>query len=51
MAWCSVKEQGQIYLIHTRTGEIGNAYKILIENLKGRHHSEDLDVDGKRTFE
>jgi hypothetical protein len=28
-----------------RMGEMRNAYKILIKNLKGRDHSEDLDVD------
>jgi hypothetical protein len=24
-----------------------NAYKILVENLKGRSHSEDLGIDGR----
>jgi hypothetical protein len=27
--------------------EMRNAYKILVVNLKGRHHLEDLDIDGK----
>jgi hypothetical protein len=27
--------------------EMGNAYKILSEGLKGRCHLEDLDVDGR----
>jgi len=26
-------------------GDMTNAYKLLLENLKGRYHSEDLDVD------
>jgi hypothetical protein len=30
-----------------RMGEIRNAYNILIGNLKGKSHSEDLGVDGK----
>jgi hypothetical protein len=34
-----------------RTGEMRNAYNILVENLKGRHHSEDLGVDVKITSE
>jgi hypothetical protein len=28
-------------------GKIGNAYNMLVGNLKGRDHSEDLGVDGK----
>jgi hypothetical protein len=28
-------------------GEMRNEYKILVGNLKGRDHAEDLDVDGK----
>jgi len=32
-------------------GVMRNAYKILIENLKGREHSEDLGVDGKIILE
>jgi hypothetical protein len=28
-------------------GEMRNTSKILLENLKGKHHSEDLGVDGK----
>jgi hypothetical protein len=28
-------------------GEKRNAYKILSENLKGRHHAEDFGVDGR----
>jgi hypothetical protein len=28
-------------------GDIRNARKILVENLKGKHHSENLGVDGK----
>jgi hypothetical protein len=27
-------------------GKIRNAYNILVGNLKGRNHSEDLGVDG-----
>jgi len=27
--------------------ETGNAHKSYLLNLKGRHHSEDLDIDGK----
>jgi hypothetical protein len=27
--------------------EIRNAYKILVESLKGRDHSKDLGVDGR----
>jgi hypothetical protein len=27
-------------------GQMMNAYKILVENLKGRDHSKDMDVDG-----
>jgi len=30
-----------------RMNVIRNAYKILLEGLKGRVHSEDLGVDGK----
>jgi len=30
----------------TRVGKIRTAYKIWSENLKGIHHSEDLDVNG-----
>jgi hypothetical protein len=26
---------------------MGNAYKILLESLKGRDHMEDLGIDGK----
>jgi hypothetical protein len=29
-----------------RIVEMRNAYKILVRKLKGRHHSEDLGVDG-----
>jgi hypothetical protein len=29
------------------TGEIRNAYKILVANLKGRDHSKELGVDGR----
>jgi hypothetical protein len=32
-------------------GEMRNAYTILVENLKGRDHSEDLGVDGKIILE
>jgi hypothetical protein len=32
-------------------GKIRNTYKIVIEKMKGRDHSEDLDVDGKRILE
>jgi hypothetical protein len=28
-------------------GEMRNAYKILVTNLKGRDHMEDFGVDGK----
>jgi hypothetical protein len=28
-------------------GEIRNAYKIIVEIVKGRHHLEDQGVDGK----
>jgi hypothetical protein len=28
-------------------GEISNTYKILVEEVKGRGHSEDLGVDGR----
>jgi hypothetical protein len=28
-------------------GERRNSYKILVENLKGRDHSEDTGVDGR----
>jgi hypothetical protein len=28
-------------------GELRSAYKILVENLKGRDHSEDLGIDGR----
>jgi len=34
-----------------RTGEKKNAYKILVRNLKGRDHSEKLDVHGKIILE
>jgi hypothetical protein len=30
-----------------RTGEMRNRYKILVESLKGRDHSEDLGVNGR----
>jgi hypothetical protein len=33
------------HVVHT--GEMRNAYKILVENLKGRDHSEDLSIDVK----
>jgi hypothetical protein len=29
-------------------GEMRNAYKVLVKNLKGRDHTEDLGVDGRR---
>jgi hypothetical protein len=32
-------------------GEMKNAYKILVENLKGRDHSEDLKADGRIMLE
>jgi hypothetical protein len=32
-------------------GEMINAYKMLIGNLKGRDHVEDLGIDGNITFE
>jgi hypothetical protein len=32
-------------------GEMRNAYKILVGNLKGRHHSEDVGVDEKIILE
>jgi hypothetical protein len=32
-------------------GELRNAYNIVSENLKGREHSVDLDVDGKVILE
>jgi hypothetical protein len=31
--------------------EMRNAYRILLENLKGRDHAENLGVDGKITLE
>jgi len=34
-----------------RTGELTNAYKFWLKNLKGRDHSEDLDVDRKIILE
>jgi hypothetical protein len=33
-----------------RMGEMRNAYKILVEILKGKAHAEDLGVDGKITL-
>jgi hypothetical protein len=30
-----------------RIGEMRNAFKILVDNLKGRDHLEDLAVDGR----
>jgi hypothetical protein len=32
-------------LVHM--GKIGNGYKFWLESLKGRHHSEDLGIDGR----
>jgi hypothetical protein len=32
-------------------GEMKNAYNILVGNLKGRDHSEDLGTDGKIILE
>jgi hypothetical protein len=32
-------------------GEMKNAYIILVENVKGRVHLEDLDIDGKILLE
>jgi hypothetical protein len=32
-------------------GDERNAYNILVENLKGRDHMEDLGVDGKIILE
>jgi hypothetical protein len=32
-------------------GEMANAYKILLENLKGRDHLEDLGIDGRIILE
>jgi hypothetical protein len=32
-------------------GETRNVYRILVENLKGRGHSEDLDIDGRIILE
>jgi hypothetical protein len=34
-----------------RRGEMRNAFKFLSENVKGRHHSEDLTIDGKVILE
>jgi hypothetical protein len=34
-----------------RMGETKNAYNILVENLKGRDYSEELNVDGKVILE
>jgi hypothetical protein len=34
-----------------RVGEIRNAYKILVGNLKGKDHSKDLGVDGRIILE
>jgi hypothetical protein len=31
-----------------RMEQMKNAYKILVGNLKGRDHSKDLDVDGRK---
>jgi hypothetical protein len=35
----------------TRTGEIRNSYKIWSENLKGRDHSEEMDLHGRIILE
>jgi hypothetical protein len=34
-----------------RTGEMRNPCNIFVENVKGRGHSEDVDVDGKVLLE
>jgi hypothetical protein len=34
-----------------RMGEMRSAYKMLVGNLKGRNHSEDLGVDGRIILE
>jgi hypothetical protein len=46
-----IKSKRMEWVVHVaRMGKI-NGYKILIRNLKGRHLSQDLSVDGKIILE
>jgi hypothetical protein len=47
-----IKSRRMIWAGHVaRMGEIRNAYKVLVENLKGRDHSEDVGIDGRIILE
>jgi hypothetical protein len=47
-----IKSRRMRWAVHVaRIGEMINAYKVLVGNLKVRDHWEDLDVDGRMILE